>query len=157
RSDEAAREQQKANQVHPVGVLDWFLAGLDHWDSGDVHAARNDFERALDAEPQSFWPQFFRALVLRRLGKGAQASAAAEQCARLRREFAWSHLLSAYLQFEVGDLNAASKALDGAERCSLEIGARYALLTNRGVLTLKLGQTRLAEDHFQRATLLLPD
>jgi tetratricopeptide (TPR) repeat protein len=66
-------------------------------------------------------------------------------------------LLSAYLQIELGELNAANKALDHAARCSLDAGARYALLANRGVLALKLRQTRQAEDHFQRAALLLPE
>jgi tetratricopeptide (TPR) repeat protein len=87
RNGEAAREREKASRVQPAGALDWFLVGLDHWRAGDVKAARNDLDRVLEAEPESFWPQFCRALVLRRLGDGAEARAAAGWCARARRDY----------------------------------------------------------------------
>jgi serine/threonine protein kinase/tetratricopeptide (TPR) repeat protein len=157
RTEEAEREQAKASRVQPAGSLDWFLVGLDHWRAGNVKAARNDFDRALEAEPESFWPRFFRALVLRRLGDGAEARADAIWCARVRRDYPWAHLLCAYLQVEAGKLIEAGKSLDRAERCFLDTSAQYALLTNRGVLALRRGQPRRAVDYFQRAALLLPD
>jgi tetratricopeptide (TPR) repeat protein len=157
RNEEALVERKLARQVQPAGALDWFLAGLDHWFAGDMPAARGDFDRALKAEPELFWPQFFRALVLRRLGEPAEARVAAGLCARTRPDFPWPHLLCAFLYAEAGNLPAAGAALDRAERCALDTGARYALLANRGVLALKGKEPDRAMEFFQRAVLLLPD
>ncbi len=157
RNEEAERERQKAKQARPAGALDWFLAGLDDWRAGDLAAARSDFDRALRAERDLFWPQFFRAVILRRLGKIAESRAAAGLCARARPDFPWPHLLCSYLDAEAGELDEAERSLSDAEGCELDTGARYALLASRGMVALKRKQTDAAVVYFQRAVLLWPD
>jgi tetratricopeptide (TPR) repeat protein len=158
RHAEAARERERASRTRPAGALDWFLTGLDHWQAGDARAALGDFERALEAERDLFWPLFFRGLALRRLDEPAEARAAWSLCARARPEFPWPYILTGYLQVEANNLSAAEVALDRAEqRCELDTAARYALLTNRGVLALKRKQLASSVAYFQRAVLLLPD
>jgi tetratricopeptide (TPR) repeat protein len=153
---QAARERAAANRTTPVGALDWFLAGLDRWQAGDVRAALADFDAALEQEPELFWALFFRGLTLQKLNEPAEARAALSLCARVRPDFAWSYLLCGHLNIAGGRLRAAEADLARAERCPLRPAARYVLRINRGILALKQARPDLAVRYFQHAVLLWP-
>jgi tetratricopeptide (TPR) repeat protein len=160
RHEEASRHRARAGQTTPSGALDWFLAGLDRYQAGADRAALADLDRALGVEPELFWAQFVRGLALRRLKRRAEAVAALTLCIRDRPDFAWSHLLRAFLHLEADSEDhrrAAGADLDSASKCDLDVAARYVLLVNRGVLALKQKRADLAVSRFQEAARLLPD
>jgi tetratricopeptide (TPR) repeat protein len=156
RHDEAARQRARSQREQPAGALDWFLVGLDRCHAGNPRAALTAFDTALSEQPELFWPQFFRAVAFRHLGRLGEARGALELCIRARRDYVWPYLFRSSLYLREGDFDAALVDLDRAERLARDRSARYVVLVNRGVLALEQKQTRQAVEQFQRAVLLMP-
>lgn len=153
---QAARERRLAGQTPPVGALDWFLLGHERWLSGDLHAALTDFDRALGAQPELFWPRLLRAIGLRELRRLTEARAELDLCVRARPTFPRALLLRALIHVEQTNLDAAETDLIAVARLPLDPPARYALYNHRGVLALARLQPQKAVAEFQRAVLLAP-
>jgi tetratricopeptide (TPR) repeat protein len=152
----ARRERALAEKIPPRDALDWFLRGQERWLAGDLRAALVDLGHAVDLEPELFWARLLLGVGLEKLGRNGDARTEFGLCIRCRRDCAWPYLLRAYLSVRSGQLDAAARDLNVAERLRLDDGARYALWLHSGVLALARGKPRQAAAEFQRAIFLSP-
>jgi len=153
--DPGAREAMHRAEAQTARTAeDHFLVGDYQYRSGQYEAAAGSFRQALQLAPDHFWADYFLGASLAQLGEWQDAIAALTSAADQRRDFAHTYLLRGFAHGELGDLDVARADFERAEQAGI---ARYSLLLNRGVLSLRHGKLKAAIEDFQQATAAEPD
>jgi tetratricopeptide (TPR) repeat protein len=156
----ACRERSLADAQEPRTALDWFFEGCDRAFVEDrLPEALVCLEKALGAQPDLFWPHFFRAVVCQKLQKTVEARSGLTVCAVFRPDFPWTYLLRGSLAGQAGEFAAAADDFVRADRLlpSTDHSARYILLVNRGFVALCQRDCQKAITDLEEAVRLRPD
>ena len=143
----AKHELAVAEMVEPDGAFDHFLTGLEWYKRGFLKEARQHLGLALQVQPNHFWAQCLLAIcdLNARPPRAAEAKIRLTACLQSQPDLAWLYLLRGFAAGELGAAVPAEAAghFDDAEadyREALERDRagkfRYALLANRGLLSL---------------------
>jgi tetratricopeptide (TPR) repeat protein len=154
--EEAAREQQRASSVSPQDALDHFLIGDECYRRGDQRGAREAFCRALAAQPEHFWAQFFLAVCDLRRQQWEAARAGLTSCVARQPGFIWAYLFRSVANEKLNALPEAEADFDKAQRLRPGDEAHYVLLLTRGALRFKQKDLRRAAADFCAARDLKP-
>jgi tetratricopeptide (TPR) repeat protein len=152
----AQRERERAAAVQPGSALDFFFVGDEHYRQGRWKEAAENFESALQLEPDHFWAQYYLALCRLKARRPDLAAAVLTACLGRRPDFAWLYVLRGSAHAEQGQFTAAAADFERAEKCPLDDAARYGLLVNRGVLRVRQGQADEAVSDLRAAITLKP-
>jgi Flp pilus assembly protein TadD len=102
--------------------------------SGQVAAAEAEFRRALDLQPQDFWPNFYQGLCAYRLGRFEDALAAFRACVTLAPDSAECRVNRALAFEHLGRTDEAFR--DDTRATELDPNLAEAFL-NRGLLSYR--------------------
>ena len=141
----AAAERQRARAVAMplVGELDLFLAGQEHYRSGRLVEAMEDFRGVLAVQPRHFWAHCCLAVCDLRLQRWERAWRSLTFCLAERPEFVWARLLRGYAHREAGALAAADLDFRAAAESLVRqpnAEASYSLCLHRGLLWVRRGR-----------------
>ncbi len=166
KKDGAARVADAEGNA-PLGVLDWFLAELEHYQAGQYELASRDGEEVLRQQQNHFWARYVRALCHLRAGRWLEGKEDLTVCLNRRPTFVWPLLVRGLAATELGfraaqeaeqvaqvkkpntelvrtyqhaaevEFNAAQADFDRALAQDLDKPARYVGLANRGVLLIR--------------------
>jgi len=159
----ADRERLAADAQKPVSAFDHFLAGQERFERQDFDGASQEFDMALQLQPDHFWAQASSAVCSLQLNQPVEAKASLNACLQREPRFAWLYILRGFASSEiariardlverrpepgglVGRVDRLYAAADSDYRKAqhlLDRGSsellRYSLLVNRGVLRLLL-------------------
>jgi serine/threonine protein kinase/tetratricopeptide (TPR) repeat protein len=153
----ASKERDLAKQAGPINVADWIVTGQEHWFAGNIKAALTAFDRALNEQPDLFWPRFLRAVGLQKIQEFGEARVDTSYCIRIRPQFAWGYILRAVLHMRAGQFKPAREDLERAGRLKLDKASGYALQVHRGLLALNEKNLAEATKEFEQAASFAPE
>src|SRR5262249_47920509 len=111
RSDErSAAEQKEVAQrmaASTATALDHLLVGQEHYSSGEVRQAYEEFHRALLINDRHFWARYFLGICCVALEMPAEAEAHFTCCQGQRPELIWIYLLRGYARGQIKEYEAA--------------------------------------------------
>ncbi len=116
--------------------------------SGKLESAAGEFERALDLEPLSFWPNFYRGLCAYRRQRYEQAINAFSVCVGLAPEPAKCFFNRALAYEALQRFESALQDYDRALKIDRDLAAAYL---NRGLLHLRAKRYGQARADFHKA------
>jgi tetratricopeptide (TPR) repeat protein len=103
RYDDAERAWHKANQYPPDPTVHDLLSGVTHSRRREFDAARADFERVLDRQPESFLARLYQAICFLHLNRAGEAKVGLTACIAQRPNFMWSHYFRSQACSALGD------------------------------------------------------
>jgi tetratricopeptide (TPR) repeat protein/tRNA A-37 threonylcarbamoyl transferase component Bud32 len=162
RDDEAKVAAEAAKATAPVLAADYFLLGLECHCCDDFGRAVPALTAALRADPEHFGARYLLAACQLRQGQPQAARDGLTICLRQRPGLAWPLILRASAEMELarrgtGDFRAARRDLDAVLADPQDQTARYAALTNRGVLAMHRGEWDAAVADLSEAIRTNPD
>lgn len=138
------RPDASAWELHAIGRF-----RLNH---GDPEAAAVFLRRAVDKEPNAFWPNFYLALAAHRRGHPDEAVSGFSTClAVAENRHGLCYYNRAVAHEAIGNLDAAARDLDRAVDLEPELSAA---VFRRGVVRFRLGRWEEASHDLDRALLL---
>jgi tetratricopeptide (TPR) repeat protein len=158
---DAEKQREQAQTRPPATALDYYLVGDEHYKQERMREATQDFERAVERQPDHFWARYFLALSYLRLEPPNPALAKAHLtfCINQKSDFIWLYLLRGFAHTQLQDLQAAEadfkKALQLLQDKPSK-DARHVLYATRGVLWLEQGELEKAVADLQEAIRLKP-
>jgi tetratricopeptide (TPR) repeat protein len=105
--------------------------------SGDLERARTEFERAIELEPQAFWPNFYRGICAFRLRRYHEAESAFQICVALAPKCAECYYNRALVRAELHRTEDALRDYDRALQLNPDLAAAKQ---NREHLLKKAGR-----------------
>jgi tetratricopeptide (TPR) repeat protein len=132
----------------PGTAWEHYALGRLHLRQGDLAAAAEAFDRAVELRPQDFWPWFGKGRCAHRRGRYAEAVTAFSVCVALAPESAACYYNRALALAAHGDAAAALRDYDRALQCDSQLAAAAL---NRGALHLEKRRFADAEADLQRA------
>ncbi len=162
-SGEAAKKERARADRQPASTdMDFYLEGSELYRSGDVVAAQEKFDQALDKNPAHFWARFCLALCQVRQGKDKHLIAAhahLTSCLRDQPGELRIYLLRGFVHGQLEQFEAALKDFAVAEAALKKQQPQdeemlYALYNNRAVTLLGLKQYDAAEADLKAAKAL---
>ena len=158
RTAEAGDERLRAEQFPPAGKSTArFLSGADRLRRRDIAGAIRDFADVLKAEPEHFMARLCLAACFVLHKRPAEADVALTACLAQRPRFAWSYLLRGQAGAQAGHLDDALRDFRHGLYMNLSDFARFAFLTEMGLLHLQMKQMDQARVALKEATEHLPD
>jgi tetratricopeptide (TPR) repeat protein len=143
----AQQELAASEHIEPAGPFDYFLSGLERYNSGRLAEARRNFDEALRSQPNHFWAQCLLAIcdLNARPPQIAEAKAYLTGCLQGHPGLPWLYLLRGFASGQMGSATKLpSEAVghfvdaeaDYQKANELDPGGkfRHALLANRGLL-----------------------
>ncbi len=173
----ADRDRHAADAVEPATAFDHLLAGREWFARTNFSRASEEFDRALQIQPDHFWARAMSAVCSLQLNRPVEAKASLDLCLQREPGFAWLYNLRGIASGQVaritldllerrpgtrGQVPPVDRLFASADsdyRRAQELLAsrpddrlRYSVLVNRGVLRLSLHRN-LAEavDQLQAA------
>ena len=114
RPEEALVQLRKALDLDPLSALVESQIGLTYyWGKRDLEKSLSHFERAVQLQPDFYWPHIFKAFLLDRMGKPELAHTSAMKA----KEVGGSAIVTGYLGYEAAKLGHREEAL----RCLHEL------------------------------------
>ncbi len=157
RAAEADGERLRAKQCPPTNpATARFHSGVDQLRRREFDSARHHFDKVLDSAPEHFMARFCLAVCFVHQNRPAEAKVALTACLAQRPRFVWSYLFRGQASLRSGDTNEAIQDFQRGLDSSPPDSARFALLTNKGLLHLQLQQVDQAQDMLEQATTLFP-
>jgi tetratricopeptide (TPR) repeat protein len=145
RAAEADEVRRRGDELPPQHALGLFLSGLDRLHRDDPDGAIRDFDQLLARAPNHFLGRWCQALCFLRRQRLGEAKVALTACLGQRPYFAWTCLLLARARAAAHDPDAALREYQRGLDMRPRDAARRALLTDRGVLHLRLGLAAVAD------------
>jgi tetratricopeptide (TPR) repeat protein len=165
----AQAEEEKGRASPPVRAFEFFLRGCDRYADGNLTGAKEDFEKALNLEPDHTAAAYAVALPHLRLRLAAQPAEARAHliiarmsltvCINRQPELPWPYLCRAFAHGELGEVDAAEADFLACERALQgrnDNAARYALLVSRGALRIRAHKLDKAVTDLKEAQSLRP-
>jgi tetratricopeptide (TPR) repeat protein/tRNA A-37 threonylcarbamoyl transferase component Bud32 len=103
-----AREHALAERLEPATARDHFLAGRERASREQWNAAAEEFDAALQLQPDHFWAQCLAAHATLQAGRPAEAKAGLNACLRREPGLVWLYLLRAHASGQAAALALVS-------------------------------------------------
>jgi serine/threonine protein kinase/Tfp pilus assembly protein PilF len=127
----------------PAGALDYFLSGLELYQSSQFAQSGSEFERILLKQPDHFWALFYHSLCQLRLHRADAAVAGFNACLGQERSLVWLYVQRALANTERNEFAAADEDFQAALDHQPDKDARYSIHVSRA--SLRRLQNRLEE------------
>ena len=158
RKAEADSERLRAEQFPPTDLpTARFLSAVDQLRCQNLDGAIRDFDKVLDAEPEHFMARLCIAVCFVRQKRPGEAKVALTACLAQRPRFVFSYLFRGQANLQLGEPADALQDFQRGLDMNPPDSARFALLTNKGLLHFRLQQVDQARIMLKEATELLPD
>jgi tetratricopeptide (TPR) repeat protein/tRNA A-37 threonylcarbamoyl transferase component Bud32 len=153
----AERESKLAGECPTRTARDHYLVGEEHYQRGDVPAARAEFEESLRVEGDGFWASYFLALCHVKLGQPRLALEPLNFCLARKQGLAWIYLLRGFVHGQLGKYPAAEGDFSEVMARDPSPDVLYVLYNNRAVM--RVGQKNFDEASIdlKQAIKLKPD
>jgi serine/threonine protein kinase len=141
--EKAEEVDRQAHRYPPVTAWDHYalarsyLRGEDLEETAQQEAAQH-LERALDLQPQGFWPNFYQGCCALRRGRSQEAVTAFHACVVLAPKQAYCYYHRALAYAQSGDSEHARRDFGRALDLNPNLAAAAA---NRGIVNYQDGQT----------------
>jgi serine/threonine protein kinase/predicted Zn-dependent protease len=153
----ALAEQERARTVRSESASDYYFAGVDQYQRGEIAEAARSFRDALRLQPNHFEAQCFLAICSLNAGRPGEARVGLTACIGRRPDFAWTYLLRGFAAVQEADDADAEADFAAAFRLDDSNPVRYAAHVNRGLLRMRQGKLEEAISDLQEAVTLRPD
>jgi tetratricopeptide (TPR) repeat protein len=161
---EAKQERRRAADRPPATALDYYLLGDEKYKQGHFAEAVQEFENALEVQPDHFWARYFQAMAYLQLGRAAEAKTGLTACLGQsrdlrRRDFIpiYLHVLRGYANIRLKEFHAAEDDFQSALRLKPGPDPAHVLFANRAVLWFQQEKFDRAEADLRQAIALKED